>query len=160
MATEYYIVKPKTKQVFYLGKRISYLDGLKDWRYSKKATFPTWECYEDLVFDIYENAKYFLEGHSDATVGQIWDFCSAIWDFCDNEVYFDNDCNDDNLEWRDWQVIDVFEKIFELPELEKWAELYQLVPPEEWVTKDHVLYEYETVKNWLQKQYNKLKGEK
>lgn len=51
-------------------------------------------------------------------------------------------------------------KIFELPELEKWADLYQLVPPEEWVTKDHVLYEYETVKNWLQKQYNKLKGEK
>ena len=100
MATEYYIVKPATKQVFYLGKRISCLDGINNWQYKQQASWPEWECFEDIVFDIQENARYFLEGYSDATVGQIWDFANAIYEFCDNAVYLDNDCSDNFVNWN------------------------------------------------------------
>ena len=68
----------------------------------------------------------------------------------------DNDCNDENQEWKDWEVVDEFEEIFGSPatELEKWSELYQLVPHDYWVVKEEegvrVLYEYETVRNYLQ----------
>ena len=155
MATEYYIVKPATKQVFYLGKRISCLDGINNWQYKQQASWPEWECFEDIVFDIQENARYFLEGYSDATVGQIWDFANAIYEFCDNAVYLDNDCSDNFVNWKDWETIDVFEDIFEMSELEKWSELFQLVPEEDWVTKDHVIYEYETVKQYLIKMRDK-----
>lgn len=36
-------------------------------------------------------------------------------------------------------------------ELASWSELFLLVPPNEWVEKDHVVYEFETVKQFLQK---------
>ena len=156
MATEFYIVKPATKQVFYLGKRISDLEGLSKWVYTKEARFPEWECWEDIVYDLEQNSRYFLEGWPETTVGQIWDFCYKIWEFCNDKVYMDNDCNDENQEWKDWEVVDEFEEIFGSPatELEKWSELYQLVPHDYWVVKEEegvrVLYEYETVRNYLQ----------
>jgi len=155
MATEFYIVKPSTKQTFYLGKRISCLEGINNWVHKQKADYPEWEEWEDVVFDLQENSRYFLEGWPETTVGQIWDFCYKIWEFCDSPVYMDNDCNDENQEWRDWECINVFDDIFGTPttELEKWSELYQLVPHDYWVIKEEegvrVLYEYETVKNYL-----------
>jgi hypothetical protein len=161
MATEYYIVKPNKKQTFYLGKRISHLEGISEWTHTKEARFPEWEFWEDVVFDLQENSRYFLEG-DDILVGQMWDLCSAIYNFCDDKVYMDNDCSDNAKTWRDWECIDVFEDIFDTPltELEKWTELFQLVPREYWIIKDHILYEYETVKSYLESQYNKLKETK
>lgn len=151
MATEYYIVKPETKQVFYLGKRISYLDGICEFSRTNEAKYPTWECYEDVVFDIQENAKYFLQGWSDITVGQVWDFCSQIWDFCEGKVYLDNDCSDNHKVWKDWEEIDYLSDLLS-PE-EKWCELVNLVPKEYWITKQedgiNILYEFETVQNYL-----------
>ena len=42
MGTEYYIVKPSTKEIFYLGKRIRFLDGVHP-----EESFAEWECYHD-----------------------------------------------------------------------------------------------------------------
>ena len=154
MATEYYIVKPSTKQTFYLGKRISDLEGLCKWSFTREPRYVEWEEWEDVVFDLQQNSRYFLEGWPETTVGQIWDFCSQIWDFCDDKVYMDNDCSE-NHEWRDWECINVFDDIFEQPvtELEKWSELYQLIPHDHWVIKEEegvrVLHEFETVRNYL-----------
>ena len=146
MATEYYIIKPKTKQVFYLGKRITALEGL----YEKRPHYPTWEYWEDVLVDIQENSRYFLEGCRDATVGEIWDFCYQIYEFCNAEVYLDNDCSDNCSVWKDWQVIDVFEQVFkEETELEKWSELALLVPEQEWVVENKVINELETVKQFI-----------
>ena len=156
MGTEYYIVKPKTKQAFYLGRRISYLDGLSD----REPKYSEWEYWEDVVFDLQENSRYFLEG-GDMTVGQVWDFCNAIYEFCDSEVFLGNDCDEtDSItnykNWKDYEVIDVFDDIFSTPsELEKWCDLIQLIPHEEWVTRKEdgisVIYERETVANYLKK---------
>lgn len=155
MATEYYIVKPSTKQTFYLGKRISNLEGLIRWVHTKEPRFPEWEYWEDIVFDLQQNSRYFLEGWPNTTVGQLWDFCSQIYDFCDDKVYLDDDCSG-NEEWKNYECIDVFEDIFGTPatELEKWSELFLLVPKDKWVVKVEegvrVVYEFETVRNYLQ----------
>ena len=150
MATEYFIVKPSTKQTFYLGKRISCLEGLSR---APEAKYPTWECYEDVIFDLQENSRYFLEGSTDATVGQIWDLCAKIWEFCDSEVYMDNDCSDTCKIWSDWECINVFEEIFELTDLEKWSELFLLIPQDKWVTHEEdgvkIVDEYETVLQFI-----------
>ena len=153
MATEYYIVKPDKKQKFYLGRRISYLDGIPCWRHTQEARFPEWECWEDVVSDIQENARYFLE--SDLRVGQVWDFCSAIYEFCDDKVYLDDDCNDENTEWSDYEEIDVFSDI--LTTEETWCSLIELIPKERWIVEGNTILEYETVKNYLLEQYNKTR---
>lgn len=148
MATEYYIVKPKTKQKFYLGKRISHLEGIPTWRYTKDERFPEWETWEDVVFDLEQNSRYFLEGR-DILVGQVWDFCSAIYDFCDSEVYLDNDCNDFNYpNWADYEEVDILSDIMTTEE--RWEELINYIPSEKWVTEDHIVYAFETVKKYLQ----------
>lgn len=147
MGTEYYIIKPSTKQKFYLGKRISFLDGIPTWTHSQEARYPEWECWEDVIADIQENARYFLEG--DYRVGQIWDFCSAIYDFCDDKVYLDDDCNDENSKtWKDYEEIDLFSDI--LTTEEEWSSLIELVPKDKWVVKDKIILEFETVKKYLQ----------
>ena len=147
MGTEYYIIKPSTKQKFYLGKRISFLDGIPIWIHSQEARYPEWECWEDVVADIQENARYFLEG--DYRVGQIWDFCSSIYDFCDDKVYLDDDCNDENSKtWKDYEEIDLFSDI--LTTEEEWSSLIELVPKDKWVVKDKIILEFETVKRYLQ----------
>lgn len=151
MGTEYYIVKPSTKQVFYLGRRISHLQGLCNWIFSKEARHAEWECFEDVVFDLQENSRYFLEGSSDITIGQVWDFCYQIYEFCDAPVYMDNDCSD-NLEWREWEEIDYLSDLLS-PE-DKWSSLISYVPKEYWITtkKDgiNVLHEFESIQNYLQ----------
>ena len=152
MATEYYIVKPKTKQTFYLGKRISTFDGLSIWTYTHEPRFPEWECWEDVVFDFSQNDKYFLESWPDTKVGQIWDFCSKIYEFCNEPVYLDDDCSN-NKEWEEWECIDVFDEVFNEPdELEKWSKLYHLIPEEFWVKNDDIICEYETVRTYLERQ--------
>lgn len=148
MGIEYYIIKPKTKQKFYLGRRISCLEGLTTWSHTKEAKYPEWECWEDVVFDLQENSRYFLEGEQ-YRIGQIWDFCAAIYDFCDAPVYMDNDCNDENSNtWEDYEEIDVFSDI--LTTEEEWCELINLIPQDKWVTEGSVIYEFETVKRFLQ----------
>ncbi len=162
MATEYFIVKPSQKKTFYLGKRISNLEGLVTYKDGIEPQYPSWEWYEDVVFDLQENSRYFLEGWPETTIGQIWDFCSAIYSFCDDKVYLDNDCSDNCKVWKDWECEDIFEELFEMTDLEKWSELFLLVPEEYWIKEKgevdsiNIVNEYETVRNYLLK----LKEEK
>lgn len=146
MGTEYYIVKPSQQKIFYLGRRISYLDGISLWQNKQKAEFCQWECYEDVVADINENCRYFLE--QDLMVGQVWDFANAIYEFCDDKVYLDNDCSDNFVNWKDWEEIDVYSDI--LTTKEAWSELISLVPREKWVINNSIINEYETVATYLQ----------
>lgn len=152
MATEYYIVKPNKKEIFYLGKRISYLDGIPNTDYKLEPDYTTWECWEDVLFDLESNNRSnFIT--PELTVGQVWDFCYALYEFCDDKVYLDNDCSNNSKVWKDWKEINVFEQIFETTEIEKWSELFLLVPENEWVHEknSNIILEYETVRNYLQK---------
>lgn len=149
MSVEYYIVKPKDKKIFYLGKRINNFDGIPTWHYKKEAEYAQWECYTDVISDLWENNEYFFE--ADLNVGQIRDFCYAIYEFCNAPVYLDNDCNDSNLEWRDYDEIDTFSDL--LSSEEQWSELALLIPEEYHITDEtgNILYELETVKNYILK---------
>jgi len=93
MGIEYYIIKPRTKEMFYLGKDLWYnLEGIP----SKEPNFPEWEDWEDVLCDIIR-ARCFV---SDDTMEYMMNLASEIWDFCDcEEVRLANDCEGDNLEW-------------------------------------------------------------
>lgn len=147
MATEYYIVKPDKKQVFYLGKRIANLDGIPSWQHTQKADYCKWEYYGDVFLDIYENSSYFME--YDITINQIHDFCACIHNFCDAAVYLDNDCSDNFVNWKDYEEIDVYSDI--LCTEEKVNELVcTMIPREQWVTKDHIIDVIATLKQFIE----------
>lgn len=141
MGTEYYIVKPNKKQMFYLGKRISYLEGIS----CKEPDWCTWEDYLDVFNDLHENSPYFFE--NDLYIKQVYDFAQAILDFCDDKVCLDNDCSSTFSQYKDYEEIDDYTDI--LTTKEAWCELINLVPREYWVTKDNIVYEFETVEKYL-----------
>lgn len=147
MGTEYYIVKPKQKKIFYLGRRISYLCGITSWHESVLPIeqFCEWEGYEDVVADMNENCRYFLE--QDLMVGQVWDFANAIYEFCDDKVYLDNDCSPNFVNWKDWEEVDVYSDILTTKEV--WGELIYLIPREKWVMDNDIINEFKTVENYL-----------
>lgn len=148
MGTEYYIIKPSKKQIFYLGKRISHLDGIPCRQY-KEADYCSWEDYEDVITDLRENSPYFFEG--DMYIDQIRNFAAAVFEFCDDKVCLDNDCSETFSEYNDFEEIDVFSDL--LTKEEQWCDLISLIPSKDWVVKNHVVYEFETVKNCLHKLY-------
>ncbi len=144
MGVEYYIVKPSKKQIFYLGRRISYLEGISN--NIKGADYASYENYQDVWLDVFENSHYFLE--SNYELAQLNEFFYEIFEFCDDKVYLDNDCNDNRI-WKDWEEID---KTFVLESrIEKWCELIELIPHDQWVVNNHVIDEFETVKKYLKK---------
>lgn len=101
MGTEYYLVKPNKKEIFYLGRRISCINGAPIWHYKKQADYASWECLDDVLMDLYENSRYFFE--EDMTFRQVWDLCYDLFDWCDDKVYLDNDCSENASIWLDWK---------------------------------------------------------
>ena len=152
MSTEYFVVKPKTKELFYLGKRISYLEKIPKWIYTKKADYVEWEDIDDVFLDIYENSKYFLEG--DMRLEQVWDVCHALFEWCDAPVYLDNDCNDENTEWRDWKETgSVHDFLYTDAELVDEL-IVNKIPPKFWVENNNVIMPFKTLINFID-YYNK-----
>ena len=149
MGTEYFLVKPDKKELFYLGRRISCLNGVPEWIHKQEAGYATWETVDDVFFDIFENSRYFLEG--DMLFSEIMDICWAIYDWCDAPVYLDNDCNDYNNEWLEWkETCSVYDYI----NSDEWLSnlVVNKIPKEYWIEKDHILYEKETLENYIIRQ--------
>lgn len=149
MATEYYIIKPETKQQFYLGRRITHLDGIPNYTYNKEPNCSTWEYPDEVVEDLWLNASYFLEG--DYRLEQIKMFAMEIYEFCLGKVFLISDCNDDYVKYRDYEEIDVLTDLLKTDE--EWCELIELVPPKHWVTHEvsriKVVHEFETIRDYL-----------
>ena len=68
MATEYYMVKPSKKEIYYLGKHIMCPDGIPEWKYNEEATYIDYECWDDFFWDFlkenyheFVNTDYTLE---------------------------------------------------------------------------------------------------
>jgi len=147
MSTEYFVVKPKTKELFYLGKRISYLEKIPIWTYTQKADYVEWEDIDDVFLDIYENSRYFLEG--EMKIEQIWDACHALLEWCDSPVYLDNDCNDENTEWREWKETgSIYDYIYSDDELIDEL-IINKIPNKFWVEHDKVLLPVKTLHNFI-----------
>lgn len=123
MGTEYYIVKPAKKEVYYLGKHIMCPNGIADRNYDKEATYIDYDCYDDFFWDfLKENYHEFV--NTDYTLEKISNLIYSLYSWCEyDKVYFDNDCNDE-AEWQDWRETgSLFPTNKEIDEKEEYEEI-------------------------------------
>lgn len=109
MGTEYYIVKPDKKELYYLGKHIV-LSEFKNIAYGKvEAEFPPYNYYEELA-----NAMLEVNYFPDLYVEQVWDIAYDILEWCDSPVYIDNDCSYNFLNVKNYKetgsILNVYKK--------------------------------------------------
>ena len=99
MGTEYYLVKPEKKEVFYLGKHFTCPFGIADKAYKNKACFIDQDCFDDFLWDfLRDNSEYF----NDLKLEHIKEVLYKVFEWCsEDKIYSDNDC-DDNAEWLEW----------------------------------------------------------
>ena len=102
MATEYYVVKPAKKEIYYLGKHMMCPNGMADRYYNKEATYIEYDCFNDFFWDfLRENYHEFV--NTDYTLEKISNLIYNLYSWCEyDKVYFDNDCNDE-AESQDWK---------------------------------------------------------
>ena len=96
MGTEYYLLKPEKKEIFYLGKHFIGFNKIPSMTYRKsisEATFPDYEEWEDFFWDtLKENWDYFL--NCELTLDQAADVIYKIYEWCTyDRVILDNDCS-------------------------------------------------------------------
>ena len=112
MGTEYYLVKPSQKEVFYLGKHFTCPFGMANRAYKNRACYIDQDCFDDFLWDfLRDNSEYFsnlkLE-HIKEVLYEVYEWCSS------DKIYFDNDCSD-NREWGEWKEIgslpDIIKKV-------------------------------------------------
>ncbi len=102
MATEYYLVNNTTKTTFYLGKRITKLQGVS----SNSFNNPSWKSVLEVQEDIKTNCIYFdLDGW---TAYQYYRFCEELFNFSQGSVKLVTDIDRDWPEYNDWFCSDFF----------------------------------------------------
>lgn len=149
MGIEYYIIKPSTKEKFYLGKHWGTLEGIVQWCHhadiNYEGAYTDYECFNDFVVDVIDNLYDVLP--SFYTWESILDFLYKIYEFIQDKVYIDNDCSD-NTSWVDYKKIDYKSDYITIKE--QMSELILLIPKEKWVVTDHILNEFETLKTFIE----------
>lgn len=115
MATEYFLVKPRKKEYYYLGKRLSEFTHIKSARYGHKEDYHNYECFHDFVMDIIDNNDYFMESMDDETWGNITGFLYNIYEFMDDKILLVHDCQEDFKQYDNYKevgsIITYFENI-------------------------------------------------
>ena len=100
MGTEYYLVKPKKKEVLHLGKHFTCPFGVANRIYKNNACFIDQDNFDDFLWDfLRDNSEYF----NDLKLEDIKEILYKVYKWCSGDkIYFDNDCND-KAEWMDWK---------------------------------------------------------
>lgn len=106
MGTEYYLIKPEKKEVFYLAKHFNNIEGIKSATYCEStdsADYLNYENYEDFFWNMLrENWEYFST--CDLTLEQVSDVVYKIYEWCaSDKVILDNDCSNTCEVWKDWE---------------------------------------------------------
>lgn len=106
MGTEYYIVKPEKREIFYLGKHFNGFNQIKNATYCKsidKASYPSYEDWDDFFWDtLRENWDYFL--NFKITLEQVSDVIYQIYKWCvSDKVILDSDCSSTCEIWAKWK---------------------------------------------------------
>ena len=73
MGTEYYLVKPEKREIFYLGKHFNGFSGINDYKYKEEADFIDYEDWEDFFFDTLRNNWDYFYG-TELTLEEVSDF--------------------------------------------------------------------------------------
>ena len=103
MGTEFYIVKPEKREVFYLGKHFNIPENMPNGTYKPEGDFLPYEDWDDFFWDILrENADYFRD--IDVPFRQLEDIIYKIYEWCEyDKVFIDHDCHSDSVEWLNWK---------------------------------------------------------
>lgn len=100
MGVEYYLVKPKKKEVFYLGKHIEPFGCIRT--HSSTADYIDCDCFHNFFLDILDTNSDGLIG-SYNTLEDVRSFAYLLYEWCDDIVYFSNDCCDDFELFKDYE---------------------------------------------------------
>lgn len=151
MGTEYYIVKPEKKEIFYLGKHFSGFEGIPSSTYRKsinEAEYPDYEDWEEFFWStLKENWNYFL--NSDLKLAQVSGVIYQIYNWCSSDrVILDHDCSETFNEWKDWKetgnITAILERIHETPQLYNEEFIQELLEENE-----SIIFENPSYKNAL-----------
>lgn len=125
MGTEYYIVKPAKKEVYYLGKHMTCPDGIVNGMY-KEANYIEYNCFEDFFWDFLKENFYEFK-YTNYTLEKLSNILYNLYEWCEyDKVYFSNDCYDD-VEWINWKETgSLFPNTEELTEEEAKKELDEI----------------------------------
>lgn len=110
MGTEYYLVKPSKREVFYLGKHIQPMDCIR----SKASTvdYISADCFSDFLLEAIETNDGFLD--EEYTYKDIKEFVYLLYEWCDSPVYMSSDCSSDYDLFKEYKetgsIIDFCEK--------------------------------------------------
>lgn len=111
MGVEYYLVKPNKKEIFYLGKHVMPLEGIKT--HSIVASYIEHDCFHDFFLDVIDTNDGFLG--DEWKYGDVKEFAYLLYQWCENDVvYFSHDCCEDFETFKDYKetgsIIDFCEK--------------------------------------------------
>lgn len=110
MATEYYIVKPGSKELYYLGKHLRTFEGINDIRYRCSADYIRYENSHELMMELLDNYDYDCGW---MTIEQLQYLAHNIYEWCNEPVILDNDCSDTFNNYNDYtetgSVLNVWE---------------------------------------------------
>ena len=138
MGTEYYIVKPEKKEIFYLGKHFSGFEGIPSSTYRKsinEAEYPDYDDWEEFFWStLKENWNYFL--NCDLKIDQVSNVLYQIYNWCaSDKVIFDHDCSETFNEWKDWKetgnITEILERIHKVPKLSNEGFIQELLEENE-----------------------------
>ena len=123
MGIEYYLVKPKKKEIFYLGKHFQGFNEIREATYFSlyEAKYPNYEDWDDFFWDtLRENWDYFQS--CDITLSEVSDVIHQIYEWCySDEVILDHDCSKSYKIWSSWKetgdITTILEKIHNTPKL-------------------------------------------
>lgn len=99
MGAEYWLVKPNKKEIFYLGKHVECIDGIRN--ASIVADYIDYDCFQDFFLDVIESNDGFLDG--DHTYNQVKEFAHTVYKWCDDKVYLSSDYSVDAKLWKDYK---------------------------------------------------------
>ena len=97
MGTEYYLVKPSKREVFYLGKHIQPLECI----HTSVASYLDVDCFSDFFLQCIDSNDGFLD--DEYTYKDIKDFAYLLYEWCNDPVYLSNDCSSDFEFWKDYK---------------------------------------------------------
>ena len=151
MGTEYYIVKPEKKEIFYLAKHFQGFSGIPSITHRtsiKDAEYPDYEDWQEFFWDTLQtNWNYFLS--SDLKLDQASGVIYQIYNWCSSDkVILDHDCSETFNEWKDWKetgdITEILERIHETPKLSNEGFIQELLEENE-----SILFENPSYKNAL-----------
>lgn len=99
MGTEYYLVKPDKKEVFYLGKHIEPIDCIRN--SASAADYIDVDCWNDFLLQCIESNDGFIDDCYPYSV--IKDFCYLLYEWCNDKVYLSSDCSQDWDLFKDYK---------------------------------------------------------